>query len=296
MLASEPGAGKSALVLSALLAMNHSRVGWLGRGIDSKRPRRALFIGLDAPVDDYGYVLHRLANGMGIELGRTDDRLLFSNDRLPLQALVGQLNDIFPPDQYTEWIDGESEQFEADRPLEVLVIDALRQIHVGDENDSREMGLVMDTLRRISEAGVAVLFTHHVGKAAKDYSAIYTSRGSSVIAGSTDICINLLSADAGTGTKSVGLHVTKGRGHDFPKELYYRHTWDGDTMKLEAITLAERAVAETFNGISLLEELPDGAYKWSELLKRTHLSTIALKQAMQGAGWGRVGTLWQKLT
>jgi len=45
--------------------------------------------------------------------------------------------------------------------IRMIVFDSLRSVHDADENSSQEMQKVMNELKRITAAGITVLFTHH---------------------------------------------------------------------------------------------------------------------------------------
>lgn len=71
---------------------------------------------------------------------------------------------------------------------DLVVIDVLREIHTGDENDSTEMKRVFDELMK-RLAGRSVLFVHHTRKIPDDASRIdpvAVARGSSYITGKMD--------------------------------------------------------------------------------------------------------------
>ena len=71
---------------------------------------------------------------------------------------------------------------------ELVVLDVLREIHTGDENDSTEMKKVFDELARLF-AGRTVLFVHHTRKidpAATKVDPVAIARGSSYITGKMD--------------------------------------------------------------------------------------------------------------
>lgn len=71
------------------------------------------------------------------------------------------------------------------KSIGLMIFDSLRSVHEADENSSQEMQKIMDQLKRISRAGITVLFTHHnrkkpYGGGSKDESG-EESRGSSAI-------------------------------------------------------------------------------------------------------------------
>src|SRR5262249_39099276 len=71
----------------------------------------------------------------------------------------------------------------------VLVVDTLRAVSTGDENNNTEMARVMSRLTQFCNLGVTVVFSHHTGK--PDALGLrpekYGSRGASVIPANCDI-------------------------------------------------------------------------------------------------------------
>lgn len=103
-------------------------------------------------------------------------------------------------------------------PIDMLVLDPLRDIHSGKENESDDMSDVMRRLKALGTIlGCTVAFAHHAGKPSKDGSerrAGQRSRGSGAIHGSTDsgIYFGLRSGD-GKYTLELGVEVEiKGAG------------------------------------------------------------------------------------
>lgn len=48
-----------------------------------------------------------------------------------------------------------------EKRVTMIIFDSLRSVHDGEENSSQEMQAVMDQLKRFTQAGITVLFTHH---------------------------------------------------------------------------------------------------------------------------------------
>lgn len=103
-------------------------------------------------------------------------------------------------------------------PLDLLVLDPLRDIHSGKENESDDMSDVMRRMKTLGTIlGCTVAFAHHAGKPSKDQSdrrAGQRARGSGAIHGSTDsgIYFGLRGGD-GRRTFELGVDVEiKGAG------------------------------------------------------------------------------------
>lgn len=68
--------------------------------------------------------------------------------------------------------------------IEFIIFDSLRSIHEAEENSSTEMQKVMNQIKKITNSGITVLFTHHNRKKSKDSykgSDSEDSRGSTAI-------------------------------------------------------------------------------------------------------------------
>lgn len=298
MIAGEPGTGKSMFALGCILA-NYARKEFLNFPLRERC--RVLYIGMDAPTDDYGSQIRRLSRSLNLEamsldegLDPTDDReppcLMFSDSKLNLAELALELETFFKTGIYSD--EGEEYFY----PVDVLIIDALRQAHDGDENDTRQMGLVMSILRKIAERGTAVVLLHHTAKAAATFSAVYAARGSTTIAGSVDIMINLSVAKKGErsqfgGWNGVKAEVTKGRGWDLPGKFFFNNTYDAERIELKVVDEKELKEKESASVIDKLSTL-SGAWTWSDLLKETKVSTTLLKAALADAGWIKDGSSW----
>jgi len=50
-------------------------------------------------------------------------------------------------------------------PESLLIFDSLRAAHLGDENSSKDMALIMGRLKELREEGFTILVNHHTGKA-----------------------------------------------------------------------------------------------------------------------------------
>jgi hypothetical protein len=72
---------------------------------------------------------------------------------------------------------------EQDKPL--VILDPFRYGHAAKENDSDEMAVIMQRLRRIATAGAGVIVVHHATKIDKNIG-----RGSSAIQGGVDLEIS----------------------------------------------------------------------------------------------------------
>lgn len=88
-------------------------------------------------------------------------------------------------DEEHEPTDAFLELEEACKGARLVLLDAIRQFHRGDENDSWNMTAVVQTLQRLaSRTGAAVLFAHHTNRACTNMGTADTAgaaRGSAAL-------------------------------------------------------------------------------------------------------------------
>lgn len=82
----------------------------------------------------------------------------------------------------------------------LVIFDSLVRIHAEDENDAVKMAMVFESMRRITQAGIAVLFVHHNRKQGKNQL-----ESSSDMRGSSDI---LAAIDSYIAIKRDSLTIT----------------------------------------------------------------------------------------
>jgi archaellum biogenesis ATPase FlaH len=71
-------------------------------------------------------------------------------------------------------------------PIGLLIIDTLRAAHLSDENDSRQMALIMQRLKELRELGFTIILLHHTPKGNEN-----TYKGSTVILDLADHILGL---------------------------------------------------------------------------------------------------------
>lgn len=78
---------------------------------------------------------------------------------------------------------------------EVLIIDSFIRVVGGDENLSKDVTKVHEVLKRLTQQGVTVIFTHHQGKEDAGKAGIDKPRGSSDIGAMVDSLLNFSKRD-----------------------------------------------------------------------------------------------------
>jgi hypothetical protein len=107
-----------------------------------------------------------------------------------------------------KWLIDNTEKFKPD----ILILDPLESMHHRDENDAKEMGLVIQPLREISkDYGCAVVIVHHARAEQYDFRGKplpRKARGSTILINKMDTVLELMSTDKQDVTK---LHFAKAR-------------------------------------------------------------------------------------
>lgn len=161
-----PGAsGKSwlALQLATYLTCNFDTIG-LG---DNNGNKKVLILAGEDPAEILARRLHVLAEKM-----TNNQKSLFAVN-LTVACCLGKTGD-FNDDGKTA---NEISAIASDYGL--VVVDTLSRWHSGEENDRKDAANVMRQLEMIASTGPAVIFLHHIGKAANS-SSQHAGRGSSV--------------------------------------------------------------------------------------------------------------------
>ena len=153
--------------------------------------------------------------------------------------------------------------------LDVLFIDSLSGMHLGNENDTANMTIVMNSLLRTAKTtGCAIVVLHHTKKSDGDY------RGSSLIRNKTD---NLYMFELKT-KPDVELWTNKRRyGADFT--LQAKHVWDRGSYSMLPTEKRMGATEPIPTKKSLaINVIRDIAHNTTEPLTNTDLLTAVARE------------------
>lgn len=174
LLLGPPKSGKSTLALDMALRIAQGRE-VMGQPV-SLPPRRVLYLDIDNPDNEIAERLQNLQDA-GYET-RGDVFYLHPQDLAglkPIDVLVPRCQTMLR--EVVRTVDPH-----------LIIIDVLREVHHGDENDSRDMRYVCDALATICQ-GRALLILHHTRKIPADVAVpdpnVY-GRGSSYLMGRVD--------------------------------------------------------------------------------------------------------------
>ena len=212
MLAADSYTGKTflATALGLAVARGESFLGF------QTHQTGVLLIQEDTPSWDMGSVVRRLLNG-----GDVPPRfhaMVHEGFRLIEAQWLKRLG------AYTEAHD-----------IGLVIIDSIRSVYDGDENDSSVVRKVMLTMRAICEAyGASIVYLHHTPKPSQGRGD-GSYRGSSVFKDLCDFQIALTATNVDEREKLLNLAFTKGRGPDVPREVNAMLTWSGSAARLERI-------------------------------------------------------------
>ncbi len=148
----------------------------------------------------------------------------------------------------------------------VLFLDTLASVHGGNENDTREMGILMSMLKEIRDKfRCCIIFTHHTAKPSQGLvrSENYSARGASVISGSIDFHLTLKREGD---LDRIKIRMPKGRGAErLDKLSYFDIIESADADGNISIRLATPNSNDTRTG-RLLAALGKGPMTRSELI------------------------------
>lgn len=181
---SAPGVGKTWMALECGLAVALGRPAF---GAFQAKKGKALYIGEDSPDWDIGQQLRKMTDPKDWE--EIEDNFRFCvhegaelDTAAGLVKIANTLEDVFPePDS-----DGEMHL-----SYGMVILDSLRTMHRGSENDSDWMAGVMRRIKELARP-VSVMVLHHKGKSgAVPKDAWEESRGSGEIVAASDAVLQL---------------------------------------------------------------------------------------------------------
>lgn len=176
LLYGSPKVGKSKMVLSLAEAITDTKIGqYLGQPIDSHG--RVLYIQLDTPRNLWqsGYCAYIKSEMARMNIFIADRQMSSLPTQFDIRDKIG-----------FEWLLREVRQV---APL-VVIIDTLRRMHRGNENESDVMSEVLNRFIEATKPAALVFLTHkkkvQVGEVGPG-----TSRGSSALSGAVDALLNM---------------------------------------------------------------------------------------------------------
>jgi hypothetical protein len=100
----------------------------------------------------------------------------------------------------------------------LVIFDTLTRFHAGQENDVKDMSVVMERFRAIVDLGTTVIVQHHANKTGGNGDNRRSARGSSDIVGSVDLEL-ALEQEGPPEDGMISLVSVKARSHTVPKVL-----------------------------------------------------------------------------
>ena len=189
LFAGRPKAGKSLLMLDMLASIALGET-FLGR---ATQQIGVLYV---AAEDSFGLVRERLRARFGDERdapfhllpadGSFDQSLRLDDDGTTLMRLAETIDAL---------------------DAGVVVLDPMRELHTGKENDADEMAMLLRPLRQLAhEKNITIVLVHHKNKSGQDASTAV--RGSTAIPGSVDVVLTLDVLNDDEGDLTAGQTVT----------------------------------------------------------------------------------------
>jgi len=172
MLTGAPKAGKSYLALGLGLAVANGE-DWCGQRCE---PQRVLYLDIDPPIAETQDRFRQIKES-GRDIGGSGRFMMVHPD-----DRTRPLNILHPSG--SDWLANVMLQAEPD----LVIIDVIRELHAGDENDSSSMKYVCDKLTKLC-GSAALLLLHHLKKVPDEIKTpdpMVWARGSSYMAGKVD--------------------------------------------------------------------------------------------------------------
>jgi RecA-family ATPase len=186
-LVSPGGVGKS--LLAGHLAASVAGADLLG--YDDIKQGKVLILAMEDPISAISARLWNFGRALTPEQRET----IYKNCRW--QSFFGYPFDIMKEPDF-RWL------LEASKGCRLVIIDTLRRVHQGEENDSGQMAAVLNREEQIAVTGPSILNLHHTSKSATlngDGGAQQASRGSSVLADNVRFQMNLVGLTEKEGVK-----------------------------------------------------------------------------------------------
>ena len=240
VLLGQPGAGKSTLAPHVAYAVAQ------GRPVFGLRTTagRALYIA----AEDYSGVKKRVG-ALGLRYGHTDD------------CAVVECGNLREPEQRAELAATVAEFKPA-----LIVLDTIAAAFAGMvENDSQDMGAVVDFARKLAATGAAVLLIHHPAKQGDG-----TPRGHGVLNGTLDMVLTLAPDDVTDPDTIVRGQTPKNRNGTTGREFAFRK---------EVLTLGTDHEGDAITTTLPREVEPDSAAKPVKL-SRTEAAAMGVLHAL----------------
>jgi RecA-family ATPase len=223
-----PKEGKSFAALQLALDIGSGASNWLGFPIHTSGP--VYYLQLDTPRSLWQQRLHDIRATSGL----TCEGVHFAdNETVPYPFDICNVQHGHP-----QWL---ANQIQTLKPL-VVVVDTLRELHSGDENDSMQMQKVISTLSSSIRPAACILISHsrkeNMGLPAEDRDQVMDdNRGSGYIAGRMDAVVKINRKRLAYKGRTVDKHIVKLRRTE-------GHLWIVDTSEEERHIQTVLAMAE----------------------------------------------------
>lgn len=160
---------------------------------------------------------------------------------------------------------------------DLIIFDALRSYHTGDENDTSHCSQVMARFRAYANSGATVVIIHHESKG-YDRPTLHNARGSTVFTDVPDDHISLRRKERTATGQIITAEWAKGRGPDIEPELQYEVLWSADSLSFHPYTDATPE--------DRITKLKPGS-KWANVLKQLKMEPSDAKALLQTHSWTR---------
>jgi hypothetical protein len=280
LLFAEPGVGKSAFVLGSIVTAIVNRRPFLDNQGGFRDPQSVIWCDTEAA--------HAMTVERAMQWGTPMGRLLLNGDDPFKSFSLDSAKDL------SELRD----QIRRER-VPLVVIDALRSAHSGEENSSQKVGEVMQKLAHMAqETGVAIVVVHHSRKIGEGQNVDHNSaRGSNAVIALARSVIALSKPDREN--DAIRVEVVKSNVASHPPPLGFRISETGIVRcsapyaKKREKPPSQLEIAQLF----LREQLANGAMKVTEVTEAADAGSIAAKtlrraKELLGIRSGKRGNEW----
>ncbi len=245
----EPKVGKSNLMLNVAIR-RACGMPWLGF---QTMPGRTLYIQAEIPA--------RLLKSRLALLMREAEVTLPPGQLMTVSTRQLRLSEVAGRTKLRKWLEATGADW--------CIIDPLARFYAGEENSSKEMGMLIDGLAAISEdLDVAFTLVHHTAKPRDDRRGGQRLRGSSALFGAADAVLILSHTPKTRDQFHLGFEL---RHAEEPPPMTLGRTpglWYHSLDPTEASEGADTARARLQEVIEDIRSQPAGAASWGQLLAR----------------------------
>lgn len=163
--------------------------------------------------------------------------------------------------------------------IKCVVFDTLNAHSAFNENNSQEVGALIDVFNKIKNAGCSIILVHHLNKPSKDFTKDIDDelRGSSALAGAYDVHFAI--RQKSDETQTLDLHVRS--KYDEDKLYHLRWFFQKDTTAAVEWIAADSEGANEFDLLCVNKLMPGFSYSRKKLGEMWGIQGTSLERQIQ---------------